>query len=132
MLLPMALAALVVFVALVLLWASRGSEIFCVSVRNGRVLVVRGRAPAQLVVQIREVVQRPPVRSATIRAIKAEMGARLVVSGDIDEGRAQRLRNLFGLYPAAKLRSAPVVTDRTVGQFLGIAWLAWLFDRASR
>lgn len=128
----MALLALIVFVAVVLFWASRGSEIFCLSVRDGRLLVVRGRVPAALVAQIRDVVARPPVRRATIRAVKAETGARLVVSGDVDEGRAQRLRNLFGLYPAAKLRAAPVVTERSVGQFLGIAWLAWLFDRSMR
>lgn len=128
----MALAALIVFVLVVLLWASRGSEIFSISVKGGRLLVVRGRVPAALVAQMREVVARPPVRSATIRAVRAENGARLVVSGDIDEGRAQRLRNLFGLYPAAKLKQAPVVTDRSIGQFMGIAWLAWLFDRSMR
>lgn len=128
----MALLAVVVFVALVLLWASRGTEIFCLSVRGGRVLLVRGRAPAALVAQIRDVVAKPPVSRATIRAVRAESGARLVVTGDVDEGRAQRLRNLFGLYPAAKLRSAPAVTQRTFGQLVGIAWLAWLFDRSVR
>jgi len=51
------------------------------------------------------------------------------VSGDIDEGRAQRLKNCFRLYPISMLRSAPIVGRPTLGQVLGIAWLAWLLDR---
>jgi hypothetical protein len=107
---------------------SRAGEIFCLSVRNGRVLVVRGRIPAGLLSDIRDVVTKPVVGSATIRAVKAEHGARLVVSG-IDEGRQQRLRNIFRLYPISNLRAAPVVAQPTLGQVLGIAWLAWLLDR---
>jgi hypothetical protein len=124
------LLALVVLVALVVFWlASRARELFVVSVRGGRVLVVRGRVPAGFLGDVRAVVSRPPVRWATLRAIKGEHHARLVVSGDIDDGRAQRLRNVFGLRPMSQLRSAPLVDRPTLGQVLGIAWLAWLLDR---
>jgi len=109
-------------------WASRASELFCLSVRNGRVLVVRGRIPGGLLSDIRDVVSKPVVAHATIRAVKQEHGARLAVSG-LDEGREQRLRNIFRLYPISNLRAAPLIEKPTLGQVLGIAWLAWLLDR---
>ena len=128
----MAVAVLILLVVVFFWWMSRGAELFCLSVRDGRVLLVRGRVPPALLGELRDVVARPPVRSATLRAVREERGARLIVSGDIDDGRAQRLRNVFGLYPIAKLRTAPRSSDRTFGQVLGIAWLAWLLDRTRR
>jgi hypothetical protein len=77
---------------------------------------------------IRDVVNKPVVARATIRGVKQEHGARLAISG-IDEGREQRLRNIFRLYPISNLRAAPLVAKPTLGQVLGIAWLAWLLDR---
>ncbi len=47
----------------------------------------------------------------------------------MDEGRLQRLRNAFALFPTSKLRAAASVARPTLGQVLGIAWLAWLLDR---
>jgi Protein of unknown function (DUF3634) len=111
------------------LWIARARELFCLSVRDGQVLVVRGRIPGGLLSDIRDVVSKPVVRRATIRAEKREHGARLSVFGGIDEGRVQRLRNIFRLYPLSNLRAAPAVADPTLGQVLGIAWLAWLLRR---
>jgi hypothetical protein len=98
------------------------------SVKDGRVLVVRGRAPAGFLAEVKEVVRG--VRSATIRAVKGEDRARLSFSGDLGDAREQRLRNIFALYPASKLRQAPAIARPTLGQILGIAWLAWLLDRS--
>jgi hypothetical protein len=109
-------------------WLSRSSELFCLSVRGGRVLLVRGRIPGGLLSDVRDVVAKPAVARATIRAVKQEHGARLAMSG-IDEGRQQRLRNIFRLYPISNLRAAPPITKPTMGQVLGIAWLAWILDR---
>jgi hypothetical protein len=39
------------------------------------------------------------------------------------------MRNAFMLYPASKLRQAPMVAKPSLGQVLGVAWLAWLLDR---
>jgi hypothetical protein len=119
------LAAAVIIVYL----AARDRELFCLSVRDGRVLIVRGRIPAGLLSDIRDVIKRPTVARATIRGVKQEEGARLAVSGTIDEGRAQRLRNIFHLYPISQLRAAPAIARPTLGQMLGIAWLAWLLER---
>jgi len=117
-------------VVLVVYFAWRSAEIFCVSVRDGRALVIRGRVPPALMRAIREIVAaQPAVARATIRAARGENGARLTARGTIDEGRVQRLRNAFGLFPASKLRHAPPIARPTLGQVLGIAWLAWMLDR---
>jgi len=117
-------------VAVVIFFAWRTAEIFCVSVRDGRALVIRGRVPPALLRAIREIVaSQPEVTHGTIRAIRGEHGARLTAGGAIDDGRLQRLRNAFGLFPTSKLRAASPVARPTLGQVLGIAWLAWLLDR---
>jgi hypothetical protein len=124
-----AFLVVVAFVVIVLVASARANELFCLSVRDGRVLVVRGRIPAGLLSDIRDVVSKPPVAHATIRAVKESNVACLVVGGAVDDGRAQRLRNVFGLYPIASLRAARPLAQPTLGQMLGIAWLAWMLER---
>src|SRR5258706_16303962 len=102
--------------AVILFLAARSRELFVLSVREGRVLVVRGRIPGGLLSDIRDVVSKPAALRATIRAIKEDSGARLVVSGQVDAGREQRLRNIFHLYPVSKLRAAPAIARPTWGQ----------------
>jgi hypothetical protein len=122
------LPILAVAFVLGLWWFTRQSELFCVSVRHGKALVVRGRVPGGLLADIRGIV-RTESRSGTIRAMKSERGARLVFSGGLGEHQEQRLRNTFSLYPASQLRHAPKIAQPSVGQLLGVAWLAWLLDR---
>jgi hypothetical protein len=118
-------------VVLVVFLAMRSGEIFCVSVRDGRALVIRGRVPPPLLRAIREIIgSQPAVAAATIKAVRGEHGARLTARGAIDEGRIQRLRNAFGLFPTAKLRAAAPIARPSLGQVLGIAWLAWMLDRS--
>ena len=95
---------LVVVVLLVLLVgaAGRSRELFQIRVEGGRVRVVRGYAPTGLLNDFGPVVRG--VRHGTITAHKTQDSARINCSGDIDGDTAQRLRNIFGLYPVAKLR----------------------------
>jgi hypothetical protein len=125
MMIVVVLAALVVGVW----WLTRANELFYVSVRDGKVLVVRGRVPVGLLQAFAEAVKEPVVRRGAIKAWKDDAGGQLACSGDIDEGREQRMRNAFMLYPASKLRQAPMVAKPSLGQVLGVAWLAWLLDR---
>lgn len=118
-------AALVAGILLFLFVVARQNALFVLSVRNGRVLVVRGRVPAGFLADVEGVVRG--VRSATIRAEKDQGHARLTATG-VDERVLQRLRNAFGLYPIARLRAVPPIARPTLGQVLGIAWLAWLLD----
>jgi hypothetical protein len=108
---------------------TRMGLLFHVSVKNGKVLLVSGRVPGNMLHEIAESMSRPRVRRGAIRAYKTESGAQLRFSGDIDEGRQQRMRNVFALYPASQLRHAPAIQRPTLGQLSGIAWLAWLLDR---
>jgi hypothetical protein len=78
-------------------------------------------------------VSRAKVTSATIRGVKGEGHARLVVSGEIDEGTTQRLRNVFGIHPTRRyVEQSGDRQKRNVGQVLGIVWLAWFFSRLGR
>jgi hypothetical protein len=116
-----------------LLWCwwlhDRRSELFYISIRNGRVLVVRGRVPTPLLQDLAETVKHPVVSSGKIRVFRGVHGAELSVSGDIEDGPEQRMRNALQLYPTSKLRHALPVPRPTFGQMIGIAWLAWMFDR---
>ena len=110
-------------------FAGRATELFYVSVRDGRLLVVRGRVPVGLLQAFAEAVKEPVVRRGAIKAWRSDGGGQLACTGDIDEGREQRMRNAFMLYPASKLRQASPVQQPNLGQVLGFVWLAWLLDR---
>ncbi len=119
---------IVVLLALgvVVFFLRRVNEIFCLSVRNGRILLVRGRIPPSLLHDFEDVARRCNVRRASLRGVAEQHHARIVASG-IDESTAQRFRNVFGTHPIQKLRGAKLPKTRNLGQLLGIAWLAWLF-----
>jgi hypothetical protein len=122
---PLVAAGLLLFFYVV----SRLNELFLLSVRNGKVIVVRGRVPAGFLSDVKTIVRG--VKSGTIRAVKNEGHARITTSG-LGENIEQRLRNAFSTYPASRLRAAPPIARPTLGQVLGIAWLAWLLDSTLR
>lgn len=112
-------------------WLSRVGELFYISVRDGKALVVRGRVPVSMLQEFKETVANPKVKRGSIRGFKTESGGQLACTGDIDDGREQRMRNTFMLYPASQLRHAPAIQQPTLGQLSGIAWLAWMLDRSN-
>ena len=123
----MLLPIIAVLAVIALWWFTRMGELFYVSVRNGKCLVVRGRVPTSMLQEFREATKH--VKRGSIRAWRTESGGQLRCSGDIDEGREQRMRNTFMLYPVSKMRQAPAIAKPTLGQLSGIAWIAWLFER---
>lgn len=122
------LLALGLVMGLFLLWLRRQGELFRLSVRAGRVLVVRGRVPQGLVEDFRPVLKQ--VGRGEISVQKTSTGGRLSTRG-IDDATAQRLRNLFGIRPQAQIVGALPVRSPTLGQRLGITWLAWWSDRSA-
>ena len=103
-------------------------EIFYVSVRNGETLTIRGQVPSEMLSEFREAVLNPTVRRGAIVARTNSTGANLYCSGEISEGREQRMRNTFMLHPVSKLRNTAhpgARGPRNLGQVLGIEWLAW-------
>jgi len=102
----------------------RANEMFVMSVRDGRTLVMRGGLPLSLRHEIDDVVARARVPRATLRVVRSGGAARLIADG-VDPNVAQRLRNVLGTIPDHKLRAGHVMPRRNLGQVLGSAWLAW-------
>jgi len=121
---------LVATALLALLWAAARARQLCVmSVRDGRVLVMRGSLPASLFEGLVDVVTRAKTPRATIRVLRAGDRARLEGPG-LDPLSLQRARNVLGTYPLARLHNAAPLRRRNLGQRLGVAWLGWwLHDR---
>jgi hypothetical protein len=105
-----------------LFWAfNRSREVFCIHVERGRVRVVRGYAPTGLLNDFGPAVRG--VQQGTIKAHKAQGGARISCSGQIDRDTEQRLRNIFGLYPTARLRAPTINKRQTVSDAFTLAWI---------
>jgi hypothetical protein len=94
---------LVVAAIIGLLWYSGQRYLFEIEVRSGKLRVAQGRVPQGLLDDFASALRN--VDRGKVRAHKTATGARLSFGGDIDEGTAQRLRNIFGLHPMAKLRT---------------------------
>jgi hypothetical protein len=131
---PLLLIILVVVIAAIAVVAiSRANELFFVSVRDGRCLVVRGSVPPSVWSELRLVVRMSGARRGSIRAFKEGGSPRVVVQG-LGEGTAQRLRNAFGARgfhraTASGAAAAAGGGGQNLGQLLGVAWLAWLLTR---
>jgi hypothetical protein len=111
-----------------ILLGQRLNELFLLSIRNGRTLIVRGRIPPSLLDAFADIGRAARIERATVQAIRGLSHARLVIRG-VDDGTAQRFRNVFGIHPIRELRRAPRPSDRNLGQLIGWAWLAWLLLR---
>ena len=99
-------------------------ELSCLSVRDARGLVVRGRIPGGLLSNVRDVVSKPVVRRATIRAVREEHGARLPISGGIDDGGGSGSATSSGC-ALSDLRATSPAVQPTPGQVVvEIAWRA--------
>jgi len=102
------LFGLAVGVILVLLLGTRNANLlFRASVRNGKVVRYRGRAPKRLLRDLEDVLRVRPVPNATLRVILRDKRPFLETKGDVDEHELQRLRNVLGTWETAKIRSAP-------------------------
>ena len=121
--------ALVVLVALGLFfWLQRSAELFSLSWRNGELRLVRGRIPAMLRSDLAEALTQMRIERCNVTASKEERGAQLSVSG-MDDFAAQRLRNIFQLYPMSQLRAAHAPEHGRLLRWVGFSSLVWLFGR---
>ncbi|HNS98206.1 MAG TPA: DUF3634 family protein [Polyangiaceae bacterium] len=81
--------------------------LFSAKVQRGRIVSLRGRAPKKLVRELNDVLGRRPVPSASLRVYAQGDRAALQASGDLNENEMQRLRNVLGTFPTARIRSEP-------------------------
>ena len=118
--------AVIIACALVwLIWAAgRARELCVLSVRRGRLLVMRGALPQSLLEAFTDIVRREKVRRGSLRVLRDGDSARLSCSGLSAEAQ-QRARNVLGTYPLPRLLAAPSHGTRNLGQRLGLSWLGW-------
>jgi hypothetical protein len=83
-------------------FASR--RLLVIDVERGRITRARGRAPGELLADLADVAKRASLTGRIEVRIDGDRGA-LHVSGEIDEAAQQRLRNVVGRFPLAKLRA---------------------------
>ena len=93
----------VAFLVAAILLLSRSGVLFRISIRGGKVAVVSGYVPGALLDDFAGAVRH--VTRGEIRAHKSGGYVNLSFSGDVDDVAAQRLRNILGLYPSARLRA---------------------------
>jgi hypothetical protein len=106
------------------LWV-RAQLLFRIQIRDGKQTVTRGHVPMGLLDDFGAAVRS--VKEGEVRAHKADGGARHSFGGDVDPGVAQRLRNIFGLYPVARLRTPPIDKRKAVSDAFTLAWLVSIF-----
>lgn len=105
---PLSLAGIAVAALLTggLLWgARRANELFAIRVVRGAAVHIRGRLPPALFTAISEVVARPAIDRATLRAVLRRRMPALEVRGNVPDYQLQQLRNVLGQFPAARIRS---------------------------
>lgn len=108
-------------------WLQRSAELFTLSWRQGELRLVRGRIPPMLKADLAQALTQMGVQRCTVTARKEAQGARL--SANLDDFTAQRLRNIFQLYPLSQLRSAPAPSHNRLLRLLGFSSLVWLLGR---
>ena len=97
------LAVLVLLCVPLAISLARSNELFVVRVQLGKVELVRGRVPPALLQDLEDIFQ-PTSASARIRVVAERARARVIVS-QLEEGLAQRVRNVVGRFPIAQIRA---------------------------
>jgi hypothetical protein len=100
--------AIGVAIGLMLVWANARAAITIAvaEIRNGKLELTRGGLSPRVLDDLRDVIARPPIRSATLRIVRAKDRARVEVRGDVSEQQIQRLRNVVGNVRVAQLVKA--------------------------
>lgn len=92
------LAILALFLA-----ARRAITVAVLDCENGRLRVVAGGIAPRILADLEDVVARPPIPRLRIRITRDSGRAMLAFRGEIDANQQQRIRNVVGSLPLAKL-----------------------------
>jgi hypothetical protein len=100
--------ALGVAIGFALVWASARAAITIavLEIERGKLRVIRGGLAPRVLEDLRDVVSRPRIESATLRVLRAKDHARIEVRGAIAEPQMQRIRNVVGTVKLAQLVNA--------------------------
>lgn len=108
----------------------RSQELFRISIHDGKQTVTRGYVPVGLLNDFGAALRG--VTRGEVRAHKGQGGARISFAGAIDAGVAQRLRNIFGMYPVARLRAPHIDKRQAVSDAFTLAWVMSLLRNLFR
>ncbi len=98
------IAILIAAVVAVVVAADRYRTVAVVTFERGKAHATRGRLPARVMNEIRDVAERMKIRSGKV-TIRRESGtARVDLTGVDDPRAAQQLRNVIGRFRLAELR----------------------------
>lgn len=84
----------------------RINELFVLRLRAGRLRLVRGAIPPQLLADLRDVMKGAP-GDVELRAVIEDGRAILRARPQLPAALQQRLRNTISLWPLAKIKNAP-------------------------
>jgi hypothetical protein len=96
------------FILAVLWWwwgLKQASILFTVTVRDGKVVRVRGRIPPRLMGEIKDIVARAGVTQAKFRATSRDGQPILHFEGEMDPNLAQQMRNVVGQFTVGQIRT---------------------------
>jgi hypothetical protein len=97
------------FAALVALYAAarRAITIAELEIERGVVRVVRGGIAPPVLADLRDVAKSPPIENARVRIVRSSGRAEVNMVGSVTDRQAQRIRNVIGGVPLARLVNAP-------------------------
>lgn len=92
----MRILIIILFLIAIAALISRSRTLFVMDIENGELRVVNGDPPPRLVSDFRDAVR--DVTRGTIKGRKSGDRLELSFGGQIDDGTAQRLRNILGVH----------------------------------
>jgi hypothetical protein len=87
--------------------ARRAVTIAELEIEGGKVRVVRGGIAPPILADLRDVAAKVPADRGRVRIVRSSGRAAVELSGAIGDGQAQRIRNVIGSVPLARLVNAP-------------------------
>lgn len=105
---PAVIAAVVAAAAIAGLWfaARRAITIAELEASHGKLRVVHGGIAPPILADLRDVARTPPLDGVRIRITRSSGRAEVAIRGAISEAQAQRIRNVVGSVPLARLVNA--------------------------
>jgi hypothetical protein len=102
------LAILVVVPTLAALYvaASRAVTVAELSIEHGVLRVVRGGIAPAILADLRDVAKSPPIADLEVKIVRASGRAEVRFRGQVSDAQAQRIRNVVGSVPLARLTNA--------------------------
>ena len=94
--------------ALALLYVAslRAVTIADLEITHGKVRVIRGGIAPPILADLRDIARTPPIASARVRIVRSDGRAEVKLHGEVHPDQAQRIRNVIGSVPLARLRNA--------------------------